>query len=177
MSFTYLAIDPGLRNTCISLITVGRLDPKKDPIATVHWSTTFDLSGKVNPQVESAEMALSQVKSNLAQEEEKPIMVIEFQPPLFIARNPALVRWNSWIEGYFIAGLRELDIRYAHPNGMKRKFDIVGGSHAVNKRLAIEKAKTFLPQEEAKSVKTDHFADTILMAVYQFLKDNPVTIN
>lgn len=166
----YLTIDPGLKHTCVSLVSIG-IGPEGTIKALVIWTKTFDLSGKVNPDITKAQDAINSIKwEAITPGDQIDEILIEFQPPINVIRNPALTRWNSWIEGYFIGALLPLclPINYVHPNGMKQKLCIRGGSHQVNKTLALHKAREYL--SDLSIIRSDHEADCVLMGVYQYMK-------
>lgn len=162
----YLVVDPGLRNTAICLIEVT------GERAEVVLARVGDLSGQTNPFPDSARLFFKGFELSAKEFLINDVtVIIEFQPPLNTLKNPALVRWNSWIEGFAIGYFQAVDwpvtgvtFRYAHSNSVKAYFNIRGGSHSRNKRLALDKARTFLA--DPKSVKTDHEADCVLMALY-----------
>lgn len=163
----YLSIDPGLKHTCVSIVRVGQ--GEHHPEASVLWSEVYNFSGQVNPDKDKAHESTTEIQTVINQLGE-PVekILIEFQPPINVNRNPALARWNSWIEGYFVSEFKSWPMEYVHPYGLKRHFDIVGGSHSVNKSLVLTKSKEFLDIP----VKTDHEADCVLMCVYQYQKEN-----
>jgi hypothetical protein len=141
-----------------------------DKLTDVLWSSVHDLSGSVNPELHRARAAFEQAWAGMAavlsrSGERVDITLVEFQPPL-AAGGLRLVRWNSWIEAYAIAFFQDHsgEVLLSHSPAVKRYFDVCSGSHALNKKLAVEKAREFAP-----GVRTDHEADCILMAVF-FLK-------
>ncbi len=177
MKTVYLTIDPGLRNTCAMLVEV-RMDDQGVITAMPLWTNTYDLSGFINPMIErAAEMSKEIIDNMDVVKSEIEAIVVEFQPPIFISRNPAIVRWNSWIEAWVIASLRGYgkQIYYVHPNGMKLRFDIRGGDHALNKTLAKKRARDFLVK--GSKIRQDHEADCLLMGIHQFMNANQLVLN
>lgn len=177
---SYLTIDPGLKNCGVLLLTVR--ETKEGIRSDILWALTGDLSGKVNPDKERAHEFFSGVLESVGRilrEREIHLtkVLIEFQPPLNVVRNPALVRWNSWVEAYSVAFFQgvslsldgsKVPIEYVHSNSVRRHFDIQGGTHSVNKSLSLTTARSFLT--DPSLIKTDHLADCVLMGVFDFKK-------
>jgi hypothetical protein len=174
---TYITVDPGLKNLAICLVQVWTEGPTSETQAQLLYNKIFDLSGKPNPNKERARIVFPQAAHEIAQIiGQKSIAIeqvlIEFQPPLATRANPALVRWNTWVEAYAVAFfahcpiLPPIPITYVHPSSVKRHFDITSGIHHVNKSLALARARCFLQGP----LKTDHEADCVLMAIFQFTR-------
>jgi hypothetical protein len=172
---TFLAIDPGLKNTGFVLQRVKR-DRMGKAQSDILFRTVEDLSGKVNPDMERARVVFGGVfETALKILKDRGFtldkVLIEFQPPLNTRTNPALVRWNSWIEGYAVSFFQTVALApvfYVHSSCVKRFFDIATGNYGMNKRLVIRTAKEYLTTPAL--VKTDHEADCVLMAIYEFQK-------
>lgn len=163
MNCYILAIDPGLKHTCVCLMT-PTFEEDYEIKWKLLWSVTGDLSGEINPCPETTLRFLDKVRERLG--DINPVVVIEYQPPLNTARNPALVRWNAWIEGcltgYWLGQGYSVD--YSYPNPVKMYFDIRTGSYYHNKQEALRKAREYV------SVRSDHEADCVLMAIYWWEK-------
>ena len=156
---TYLAIDPGLRNCGAAIVMIDG-----DTIS-IPWSRVYDLSGeKTNPDMEKAADFGEEILEVLDEYEPIDCVLIEYQPPMNTIGNPALVRWNSWIEGFFFGTLRrEFTVRHSYSSSVKHFFNIQGGNHRVNKHLVKRKVREYIA-----GIKTDHECDCILMALYDY---------
>lgn len=178
----YLVIDPGLKNCGVVLVEVEGVGPEGRVQATILWSRVMNLSGKVNPDKDKAlamfkdmYRAVYGTLGKMGKILDK--VLVEFQPPLATRANPALVRWNSWVEAYTVGFFQEKDwplnvkvpVVYIHSGPLKRHFDITTGSHYQNKSLALGKARSFLADPE--TLETDHEADCVLMGIYEFLRN------
>jgi hypothetical protein len=167
----YLAIDPGLKNTCVTLSSLG-LDYNGEIEGCIWWTSTANLEGQVNPDKERAkiffEKILEYVSVYLAPSD--VMVLVEFQPPINLQRNPVLIRWNSWIEAYSISFFetRGFKVEYIFPATMKKHFGIASTSHYKNKKQAIKAAEKYMIEEKRQEIGTlsDHAADCFLMAVY-----------
>lgn len=173
----YLAIDPGLRNCAAVIVEVKRGDPLwgrgSPPVsAKLLWSRVASLhvDSGTNPGDSLAEQFGEEVLSAVRTHGPIRRVLVEYQPPLNTASNPALVRWNSWIEGFYLAWFKAagFDTKRAYSASVRHFFRIEGRTHAVNKRLSVIKALTYLEMEmdEEQSL-SDHEADGILMAIYE----------
>ena len=176
---TFLVIDPGLKHTCALLVSVRQEGPDSEIWCEIHWATVVDLSGQVNPDKDKAQREMDWIWHSVGRQlEVKGLslakVVVEFQPPLNTRTNCALVRWNSWIEGFVVAFFSNktwvnnapAPVVYVHSSGVKRFFDISSGAHYVNKKLAIERAQCFV--KDKSLIGSDHAADCVLMAIYEF---------
>jgi hypothetical protein len=170
----YLAVDPGLQHTAFVLLEIRREGPSREIHVYNLWSMVASMKGELNPDKERArtvcQAALHGLQTVLDQSgKQLNTILVEFQPPLNTRTNPALVRWNCWIEGYIVAffqaALPMIPVLYAHSSAVKRFFDIASGQYSVNKSLSLAKANSFLGTHP---VKTDHEADCVLMGVYEF---------
>lgn len=155
----YLCFDPGLRH-CAAIICDVSEDTNRESKVEIVWAKVFDLDGPVKPDQERALAMMCEVFDKGRPDQ----VLIEFQPPINGVRNPALIRWNSWVEGYIIGFWRE-PVTYIHSNGLKKYFGITSGAHSTNKQRAVKMA------EEYCGLKlVDHLADCVLMAVYHWEK-------
>lgn len=162
----FLAIDPGLKNCAAVLCEVWSEGETQEVHVETMWSQVWDLSGEMNPDFRKAQEFGEELVTLLANFREVDAVLIEYQPPLNVFNNPALVRWNSWMEGFLFGYLQpEAHVKHSFSSAVKKFFHIQGGNHTVNKRLTLRKAKEYI-----KDVKTDHEADCILMCVYEFLR-------
>lgn len=170
----FLAIDPGLRNCAAVLCEVSRDRETKEVSVKVIWSVVRDLrSKKTNPDYSKGAEFAEEVSVVLSSLEDVAGVLIEYQPPMNVKRNPALVRWNSSIEGFFFGYLiRNFPVKHVYSSVVKKFFRIASGGHGLNKSLAKEKAKEFIDKSETRKM-TDHEADCILMCVFEFIKRNP----
>ena len=167
---TILAIDPGLKNCAAVLCEVSR-DERTDEIkVSVKWSQVHDLSTTgTNPDFDAAADFAEEMMVILANEREVDAVLIEYQPPMNTRANPALVCWNSSVEGFFFGYLiRQFPVKHSYSSVVKKFFRIAGGGHSVNKRLAKKKAQELLEPSDVKM--TDHEADCVLMCVFEFIK-------
>lgn len=164
---TYLVVDPGLKNCGASVFTIAEAEEGID--VDIHWSAVYDLSGeKVNPSMEKANDFFEEMDEMAEEYGPVDFVIVEYQPPLNLIGNPTLVRWNSWLEGFFVGRLSvDHTVIYSYSATVKRYFNISGGNHAVNKRLAVRKARFYVP-----GVRTDHEADCLLMGIHHFEKKN-----
>jgi hypothetical protein len=179
MPRTYLVVDPGLKNCACSLVTIRTEGPDQVVHAEIPWTLTLDLSGKVNPDKDKAHAGFNCVYERASEVIQRlhvqlDTVLVEFQPPINVRTNPALARWNSWVEAYAVAFFQgktfpnspPAPVKYVHSAALKRFFDIQGGSHTVNKTLALHTARSFLAP--GYQLQTDHVADCVLMAIYEF---------
>lgn len=167
----FLSIDPGLKNCAAVIVEVTGLT-REGLHAHVIWTRTGDLSGPTNPCPSQARDFADLVLENCLVHDVRD-MVIEYQPPINTRRNPALVRYNSWVEAFMIGyfGSRiGWTVNYTHANAVKKKFDIAARDYRTNKRLAIIRAATFM--EPGCAPTTDHVADCVLIAVYFYGRSN-----
>jgi hypothetical protein len=174
-SLTVLSVDPGLKHTCFVLMKITKNEEGYTSV-NVLWKKVYDLSGKVNPCPDKAHSMMINVYCETEHlwaesdaEGHKRLVLVEFQPPLNTRTNPALVRWNSWVEAFVVSYFRtepEFLVDYAHPNGVKRHFDIRSGDYHTNKSLALIRARTLV--KDAHSVKSDHEADCVLIGAWYF---------
>lgn len=162
----YLCIDPGLKN-CGAVILRQREGEteKPNPQMEVLWSMVGDVSGKVNPDITRANDMGHWVET-VAMSKNVSIVLVEYQPPLRTKANPALVRWNSWIEGFWFGFLsKSFPVKRVFSNAIKRRLGIASGMYHINKGLAMEKAR----EHTDYHIKSDHEADCVLMAVHHIL--------
>jgi hypothetical protein len=163
----FLVIDPGLKHCGVGIVRkTPNLAPDAPLTVELLWSTVGDLSGRVNPDKEKAR-DLAYTIHREAEARGVTDVLIEFQPPLRTCANPALVRWNSWIEGFFVGYFTgEYPISYVHSCALKRKLKITTmGAHHLNKQMSLISARNYVSTE----IRTDHEADCVLMAVYQLV--------
>lgn len=177
---TYITVDPGLKNTAICLVQVWGEGQLLTPRCKLLYNKVFDLSSKrMNPDERRARVAFPQAAHEIATIcGSKDIVInkvlIEFQPPIAFHTRAGLIRWNCWVEGYAFSFfshcpiLPNVPVEHVHPSSVKRHFDCASGQHSVNKSLAIRCARGFLAG--AADI-TDHEADCVLMAVFQFQKE------
>lgn len=166
-----IAVDPGLKNTCISLVEVNL--HKLGPNSRLLYSKVGDLTGIPAPNVDSAKtffnVAEIEIRCILRDLGNPPChVVVEFQPPIN-HRKMVLIRWNSWIEGYALCFFQTggWKVNYSFPSAVKRHFCIASTEYKTNKALSILKAKQLCDTPEL--IKQDHVADCILMAIYEAL--------
>lgn len=163
---TYVAMDPGLKHCGVAILNVTQSEATR-PTVEILWSETYDLSGaKTNPDSEKARELGDDILEKLFEFQPIDVVLIEYQPPLNTLANPALVRWNSWIEGFLFGYLSShYYVRHSYPSSVKRFFNIQGGNHRVNKRLVERKAREFV-----SGLTSDHEADCVLMSLYDYMK-------
>ena len=160
-----LSIDPGLKHTA-TVITYVYFSPKGKSVDCVEvvWSHVWDLSGDVNPSPPHAQTMMEAVMPKIDMYHVTDF-VIEFQPPINTRTNPALVRWNSWVEAYVVGYLASKGHQtvYSHPNSVKQYFQIAAKSHYANKELSIMKAQEYTIINRGDL--SDHETDCVLMAI------------
>jgi hypothetical protein len=174
----YLTIDPGLKHLAFCLVRVWTQGPDKELKVRLVWEHVYDVSGQVNPDKDIARRVFIEVGQILGKRITEGLVIdqvlVEFQPPLATRANPALVRWNTWVEAYAVSFfhhttvLPEIPVSYIHSAAMKRRFDISTGQYHLNKQMSCQKARSFV--DDPGVIKNDHQADCVLMAVFEFLK-------
>lgn len=175
----FLSVDPGLTNAAVVLVDVD-MDLDGSPRAEILWKGTGDFkTDKTNPDPEKASSFFREVSESLKalaffkgfKDLPEIHVVVEYQPPIFVARNCAIVRWNTWVEAYAMAYFKEthnFPVHYVYPANVKTHFEIASKSYVTNKNLAVIKAKTF--SVNPRDITSDHYADAILNAIYFYLK-------
>lgn len=177
----YLVVDPGLKNCCVILL---HIDENKSGSTKLMYVNTGDLSKKKSlddkKAVEFFDLVLLKTNEiieieNLLEKGDKPVVIIEYQPPLRTMANCGLVRINSWIEGFVIGYFsgREYNVIKVYPSVVKKFWNVASGEYHVNKRLAIMKAAEMIDNPE--KIDSDHIADCILNGCYHYLSTNSVT--
>ena len=151
-----LAIDPGLKNFGAVLLE----DIPNTPYVSIinYWEE--NLSGRINPDPDRMKEVMDDFMSLVPS---NAVVLIEYQPPLNTNKNPALVRWNSWIEGYLMGFLTpRFETHIVYPISVKHHFGTLTGDYRLNKQVALAKANELLEVP----ILSDHLADCVLMGVY-----------
>ena len=173
----YLVIDPGLKNTASVLMTITQESQDERPNVYLLKVVMGNMEGEVNPDKDLANVYFRKVMDEVKGMVDPPFsIIVEFQPPLNTLRNPALVRWNSWVEAYavcFFQGVvwgrlahKVAPVHYVHSNGVKGFFEVRAKDYHLNKMMSIRKANEYIVGEKAQ---TDHVSDCVLMGLFYFL--------
>lgn len=177
----YIVIDPGLKNCCVVLLFI---DEKNSGSTKIMYVNVGDLSKKKALDDKKAIEFFTSVtrfihdiisEHKLLDEGEKPLVIVEYQPPLRTMANCGLVRINSWIEG-FVTGYFSGDgykVIKVFPSVVKKFWNVASGEYHVNKRLAILKAVEIVDNPDL--IDSDHVADCVLNGSYYYLSVNSVS--
>ena len=157
----YLAIDPGLKNCAAALVAIHNTSK----VCTMLWNETADLTGPPQPSKDASQKFFERVLCTLSAYTDVKGVIVEYQPPLQKG-GVALLRHNTWIEGFAIAYFmsRGYNVVHAHPSAVKQHFQIRSGVYKTNKLLAVVTAKSLISNPD--DIKKDHEADCVLCAIF-----------
>lgn len=163
-----MSFDPGLKNTAMAIIKVSS-NEKAVLLASEKFNMNADgIICAIRPYPPQALQMKLKIKQAI--ELYRPtVFLVEYQPPVTMAHNQVLIRWNSWIEGYLFATLQELApagsiIDHVTPNAVKAFFKIRERSYHMTKKAVITKAQQMI--REFPDILDDHICDCVLLSLY-----------
>jgi hypothetical protein len=157
----YLSVDPGLVHCAGVLLCISPGEK-----ASIMWLYVKDLS----PSQKGGPKPDPQKAREFVEECRRVVppgcrVVVEAQP-ILRRGGLALIRYNSWVEGY-VMGAFPNSVQ-VHPSASKKHWGVASGEYRVNKALACSKARELVTNPQ--HIDTDHVADCVLNALYAHKK-------
>lgn len=177
--YILVGIDPGITNLAASFILV-RSTEKPIPLGFVTWDVSQN-KGRLLPEALAA--VTQDIKQiiryytaeayyswpSLSAACPQVRWVIEYQPPINVKQNPALIRNNTYVEAY-LSAVAGSELAIVMPASVK--VWLLGckapSTYRSNKQLAIASIKEIYPSIDMG--KEDHWCDGLLNSMFWYFK-------